>query len=240
MGRFSLGSTSLFPGHCLITLLRTGTRERRVHDLLSPLAAWARWRGGWGWTLGSLSLHHCLWAFTHSNSVPSSSPGHFLGSGVRPASLKSRLQVHMPFWWESPPSSTYCCLSDCYLLLPKWFPSGVPSNNHHLTAPSSVGQGSVKGSVTGQLDWGWRAQDGLTQSVGWAPRFSSMWPLSLSSCGLLSSMASFSSKMTWMSSHCSWVLREQKRKLPGLQRSRAGADRCHCHHVVLSKASHKS
>lgn len=112
MGKFSLGSTSLFPGHCLITLLRTGTRERRVHDLLSPLAAWARWRGGWGWPLGSLSLHHCLWAFTHSNSVPSSRPGHFLGSGVPPASLKSWLQVHTPFWWESPPSSTYRCLSD--------------------------------------------------------------------------------------------------------------------------------
>lgn len=66
-----------------------------------------------------------------------------------------------------------------YLLLPnKWLQNAVPSNTQNYCS-QFCWSGICAGLSDGQLDWGWRARDGLTQSVGWAPRLSSMWPLSL-------------------------------------------------------------
>lgn len=76
-----------------------------------------------------------------------------------------------------------------------------------ITAPSSVGQGSVQGSVMGSLI-GDEGPEMASLSLLVGHLGSPPCGLSLSSCGLLSSMASPSGKIAWISLHCSWVLRE--------------------------------
>lgn len=94
MGRFSLGSTSQFPGTVWLLSLEQEL-ERWVSMICSVL--WLPEQdgeeGGAGpWTIsGQTPLSLGTHSLTHFNFVPSSRLGHFLGSGIPLASVKSWL-----------------------------------------------------------------------------------------------------------------------------------------------------